>query len=97
MQVHVGQKVYVKMELHEIDTQEEVDAVLSAFYIKATTGSAATFTWESYKNNTATAEQTVTTPTAEASMLDLTCWEDGDYFYYVITCVTAGEISIIVE
>lgn len=97
MQVYVGQKVYVKMKLHEIDTQEEVDAVLSALYIKATTGSAATFTWESYKNNTTTAEQTVTTPTAEVSMLDLTCWEDGDYFYYVITCVTAGEISIIVE
>jgi len=97
MQVYVGQKVYVKMELHEIDTQQEQDAVLSAFSIKATTGSAATFTWESYKNNTTTAEQTVTTPTAEVSMLDLTCWEDGDYFYYVITCVTAGEISIIVE
>ena len=97
MEVYAGQKVYVKMKLHEIDTQQEVDAVLSTFSIKATPGSAATFTWESYKNNTTTAEQTATTPTAEVSMLDLTCWEDGDYFYYVITCVTAGEISITVE
>lgn len=97
MQVYVGQKVYVKMKLHEIDTQQEQNAVLSAFSIKATTGSAATFTGETYYNNTTTTYETVTTATTQMSMNDLTCWSDGDYFYYVITCVTAGEISIIVE
>ena len=97
MEVRVGQKVYVKMELHEIDTQQEVDTVLSMFSIKARTGSAATFTGETYYNNTTTTYETVTTATAKIAMEDLTCWADGDYFYYVITCVTAGEISIIVE
>jgi len=97
MEVYAGQKVYVKMELHEIDTQQEEETVLSTFTIKATTGSAATFTGETYYNNTTTTYETVTTATTTMSMADLTCWEDGDYFYYVITCVTAGEISIIVE
>lgn len=83
MDIRAGQKVYVKIN--------GADGTLNDFYFKATTGSAATFTYEQYNvTDTTTPYHSVTTAT-NTYYMDVNGTDD---LYLVVTCVTAGEISI---
>ena len=78
-----GQKVYIKIN--------GAGGTLSDFYFKATTGSTATFTWEYYDATDLTTPEAVESTATDTAFVDI-C--DTENCYLVVTCVTAGEVSI---
>ena len=79
-----GQKVYILVNGEE--------GTLNDFYFQATTGSTATYTYEIYRaNDKTTPVDSVTTAGQHVIHQDINGTAN---MYYVVTCVTAGEISI---
>ena len=78
-----GQKVYIKIN--------GAGGTLNDFYFKATTGSTATFTWEYYDATDITTPEAVESTATDTAFVDI-C--DTENCYLVVTCVTAGEVSI---
>ena len=79
-----GQKVYIKIN--------GAGGTLNDFFFQATTGSTATYTFGFYSINDTTAPyRGETTADQHVIYQDINGTDD---MYLVVTCVTAGEVSI---